>query len=167
METTVLGSFCCQPVAAQEARLSDDMPVAVDDPRTLAGWRRLETPDDVFMITNDQFLIALDAIADKGVASTTNLAKLAPEMLKRTVNGTWTAGPVQNRRTADGTRVFQLGTVEIDGEVNGAVFTIWACNEQSIFALALAETTDANPVIDTLVKLRCARPGDRPLPVAK
>lgn len=159
----VLGSFRCQPDPALEATLADAAPIGVDDPQLLAGWKRLAN-DDAFAMTNGKLVVLAVAVPNGGKL-TSLVDKMIPSLFQ-SAGATWQETGREHRAG----RELQRGTMTADGDQTPGVIATSTCDngEDALLVLALA-SDDAGiaEVSDLIVKLRCARPGDPPLPIAK
>ena len=159
----VVTSFDCHPIAGEEAALSNEVPIGVDDPKLLTGWHQIEN-GTTFTIANDQMLISInvtpfrDVNFESGFVATNAFRAMAAA-------GHWTSTGLEKRRARDGReRQFQLGTMQVDDMVLGAAVTAWNCGDRTLVVMSnAAPGADLADVIDVIMKLRCAQPGDPPL----
>jgi len=88
-----------------------------------------------------------------------------PGLIKAQTGGAWSNTRFEKRWTRDGERIFQHGTIEALGERRPGLFVAWRCGDQSIFGFVtpLIAVSDLGSIVDLIMKLRCARPGDPPL----
>lgn len=161
----VVTSFDCHPIAGEEAALSNEVPIGVDDPKLLTDWYQIE--DDTafaFAITNDQLFISIhvapfrDVNFESGFAATNTVRAMMTAVH-------WTSTRLEKRRARDGReRQFQLGTMQFDDMVLDAAVTAWSCGDRTLVVMSnAAPGAHLADVIDVIMKLRCAQPGDPPL----
>jgi len=85
--------------------------------------------------------------------------------------GTFTPTGSREQRTIAGgeRRIFERGTLTVEGESLPAVSSLWSCSvndARAMMALAMMEDESSVPAaIEFLSKIRCAQPGDPPLPI--
>lgn len=155
----ILDSFDCHPVAATELAL-DRSPIGVDEPDLLSDWHQIPN-DKGLLLTNDVFALVFQ-LAPGSDMLTAEFRNSLPGLIKALTGGVWSNTRLEKRWTRDGERIFQHGTIEALGERRPGLFVAWRCGDQSTFGLAvpLIAVSDLDSVVELIMKLRCARPGD-------
>lgn len=163
LRTHVLRSFDCRPVPATELALQSGAPIGVDQPDLLADWYQIPN-EQAFLVSNDVFAVMFQVVGNDEVL-TAEYRNAIPDLMKALPVGTWSSTRQEKRWARDGERVFQHGTIDAFGQRRPALFVAWRCDDQAIlaFALPLIPVPDLGSVVDLLMKVRCARPGDPPL----
>ena len=174
--TLVLVSACGKgtdepaPAPAPPALAMPGVPIGLDAPGALQGWSVIPAPDGPFMIGDGHGRIAsfgtfLRSQLPPGAAIT----DVSPGLFAG-LDIPWTGGATLTREVGSVHRTFQRGAVEFDGTKLDAMITIADCVDPatSIFALLMGPVgMNADTAADLLAKVRCARPGDLPLPLTK
>jgi len=160
----IFGSFQCKPSAAEEKQLADTVPIGVDDPTTLASLRYVDDDRSSFVITNGDQV----AVFDTTTGDTQEIDMLRGLMPKLLGAGANFKGDPKGRESR-GRRTFDRGTMTLeDGTTRAAVTSLWRCDNDADAVLALVlvpDKADQPKAIDWLMKIRCAKPGDPPLPI--
>lgn len=159
----ILDSFDCHPVAVTELALYDDAPIGVDEPDLLADWHRID--DRLFMLSNDVFELMFHVVAGRDFRDAESRNALM-DVINKFSGLTWSNTRLEKRWARDGgERIFQHGTIEISGKRRPGLLTAWQCGDQSLFGIVvpLIAVSDLSSVMDLIMKLHCARPGDPPL----
>ncbi len=159
----VLGSFHCQADAGEDAALANAAPIGIDDASLLAGWTRVPN-DDAFAMTNGKQIVLAVGVPNGGTMSGL-VDKMIPVMFQA-AGATWQ----ESGRETRGGRELQKGVMISDGDQTPGVIVTWTCDnhEDALLVLGLGPDEAAvSEVGDLIVKLRCARRGEPPLPLAK
>lgn len=169
MRDRMFASFTCTPIPADEKELValakaaiGSVPIGIDDPAVLAGWRRVDDDPVTLTISNGKTVAMFAAIptAEAGDGKA-NVAKLVAGGVF-TPTGTVTSGTP--------TSMFEVerGTLVSEGETSMAAVTKWSCDDRTVVAVTMsAAAPDRDAAIKWLGKLRCGKPDDAPLPLGK
>ncbi|MEO8698404.1 MAG: hypothetical protein ABI867_00135 [Kofleriaceae bacterium] len=166
----VLGSFTCTPDPAKEKAMGARVAIGVDDPATLAGFSYADKPGTTPMSISDGEAVAVFDTTTGDSEDLELLRKLLPKMFGVHTNIVMSPGKRETRGAGARERVFDHGVVTLEGgEKRWAVTTLWRCEgstKEAVLALVLvADPARAATSVDWLMKIRCARPGDPPLPL--
>lgn len=155
----ILATFECHPIAANESQTARPAPVAVDDPATFAGWSVVTTNDKLSLQKGDVRLmfIGVDHVDDMPADVLTNV-------LFTQVGASWRNDRVNKRHVFGTDRELQMGAMEQQGISIPVVASAWRCGTKRVYALGIAIHGSIAPAVDAIVKVRCPRPGDPPLP---
>lgn len=155
----ILDSFDCHPVAAAELAL-DRCPFGIDKPDLLSDWYQIPH-DEGLVLTNDVFVLTFQLVAGTDILAAEFYTSL-PDRMKGMLGVTWSSTRLEKRWSRDGERILQHGTVEALGERRPGLVVAWRCGDQAVFgfALPLIAVPDLDSVVDLIMVLRCARPGD-------
>ncbi|MEJ7599198.1 MAG: hypothetical protein WKG01_14925 [Kofleriaceae bacterium] len=169
MRDRMYQTFACAPIPADEAELvavakatAGSVPIGIDDPATLSGWRRVDDDPVTLTITNNK-VVAM--FASMPTEQATDGKAIVPQLV---AGGTF----VQTGSTSLGnpTALLEIerGTIKSEGEVSHASVTRWTCDDRTVVGVVMtANVVDRDAATPWLAKLRCARPEDPPLPLVK
>ena len=166
----ILQSFECKPDAREEAALENAMLVGSDDPTVFTGWRLADAERSPLTITNDELVVVFAEIGKPQGIGLDKIRNMLPGMFG-IGGGTFTPTGSREQRTIAGgeRRIFERGTLTVEGESLPAVSSLWSCSvndARAMMALAMMEDESSVPAaIEFLSKIRCAQPGDPPLPI--
>jgi hypothetical protein len=163
----IVGSFQCHPIAAEEASLAHGAPIGLDDPSLLKGWSR--TPGmEVFGMTDGKTQVSFVDLPGGDDIPAETWGRIASDLFQH--NGrAWHDDRTEARTFGGSTREFRLGTITGNGRTYAGALSLWACPSERNGWLAIAYAADPatlSSALDLLVKVRCTKPGDPPLPLA-
>lgn len=158
----LVASFDCHPIAAAEAAVATAVPIGVDDPATLAGWR-IATDGDMFAIANATMQVGFYPIPSSPAIDSDSLAKVLPTLFGA-AGMTW----ARDRSVTRDGRLYEFGRISANGDSMPGLLALWACpgRADAVIAMAIGPDATGDAAIDFLGKLRCARPDDPPLSLA-
>jgi hypothetical protein len=166
----MLKSFICKPIDAEEARLDSQFSVGADDLKIFEGWRYTDEDRSVLNITNGNMVDVFTETPKPDSVDLDGLRGAVPKLFSA-FGATFTPD-VDGRetRTIPGgeRRVYERGKLLADGESMPAVISLWACPERrrAVIALVMVMPDVAtSTAIDFVSQVRCAKPGDPPLPI--
>jgi hypothetical protein len=166
LRSRIVSSFQCHPVATEEQQMTEGAPIGIDDPTLLEGWTRMPN-DEAYMITDGHVILLFTDIAITEPITSSTMRKLIPQLFQA-YGGQWENGRTEVRTAGSTTREFQLGTLTAQGNKMPGAITMWSCpgNGVVLSLVLIADGSDMLPGLDLVTKMRCAKPGDPPLPVA-
>ena len=169
MRDRLFASFACAPIPAEEKELvalakaaAGSVPIGIDDPALLAGWRRVDDDPVTLTITNGKTVAMFAAIPPEEAGEG---KVVVPKLV---AGGVFTMTGTVTKGTPSTMQEIERGTLVSAGETSLAAVTRWTCDDRVVVGVTMsAAAPDRDSSIEWLGKLRCSKLDDAPLPLGK
>ena len=169
MRDRMYQTFTCTPVPTDEAELvaaakavAGSVPIGVDDPATLAGWRRVDDDPVTLTITNGKTIAMFAAMPPE---QATDGKAIVPQLI---AGGVFVATGSTSIGTPTALLDIERATIQADGETSYASVAKWSCDDRTVVGVLFgAKVIDRDAASPWLGKLRCGKPDDPPLPLGR
>ncbi len=169
MRDRLFASFTCTPIPDQEKELIavaraavGSVPIGVDAPDTLAGWRRVDDDPVTLTITNGK---TIAMFAPMPLEEATDGKAIVPKLV---AGGVFTKTGSMMTGNPKSILEIERGTIVSEGETSMGAVTKWTCDDRAVVAVTMsAAAADRDSAMQWLTKLRCGKPDDAPLALGK